>query len=100
MRVSFTADAKNDLRDIGDLIGADSPQRAKSFTRELVAIAGKIGEAPRAYPLVTNYEASELRRRVAGSYLIFFRIVGGSVSVLRILHGARDYERIFAQRRP
>jgi toxin ParE1/3/4 len=40
-----------------------------------------------------GYEDKGIRRRVHGNYLIFYRIAEAGVEVLRILHGAQDYER-------
>ena len=37
MRVSFTAEARNDLRSIAVFIAADSPDRAAQFASELEA---------------------------------------------------------------
>ena len=37
---------------------------------------------------------SGVRRHVYGNYLIFYTVVGRGVRVLRILHGARDVDRI------
>jgi toxin ParE1/3/4 len=33
-------------------------------------------------------------RRVHGDYLIFYRIGDSGIEVLRVLHGAQDYERV------
>lgn len=40
-----------------------------------------------------THESTGIRRRVHGSYLIFYRIGGDAVEILRILHGATEYER-------
>jgi toxin ParE1/3/4 len=100
VKVSFGVDAQADLRDISDIIATDSPRRATSFVRELVASARTIGDAPRGCPLVVGREADGIRRRVFGAYLIFYRIERDRIDVLRVLHGARDYERLLNQRRP
>ena len=68
--------------------------------RDLQASAEGIAYAPSGYPLVPRYENDGLRRRVAGSYLIFFRVKDDRISVVRILHGARDYDRILRRHRP
>jgi plasmid stabilization system protein ParE len=98
VKVSFAVEARNDLRDISDVIATDSPRRAITFARDLVAAAKTIADTPLGYPQVPGYEAQGLRRRVFGPYLIFYRIEDERVDVLRILHGARDYDRIL--RRP
>lgn len=92
MKVVLTAEALGDLEQIGDYIAGDSPVRARTFVAELVAAARKIGEIPRGFPLVPRFEHLGVRRRVHGSYLIFYRIEEDRVSILHVLHGARDYE--------
>lgn len=51
----------------------------------------RLGAMPRAFPLLPNREESGVRRRVHGSYLIFYKINAETVEVVHILHGARDY---------
>lgn len=92
MKVSLTREARNDLEGIADHIAADSPRRARSFVSELVEAARGIGRTPRAYPVVPRYAGVEIRRRVHGAYLIFYRVDVEVVTILHILHGARDYE--------
>ena len=47
---------------------------------------------PSSFPLVPRYERKGIRRRVHGAYQIFYRVDGELVHVIRVLHGARDYE--------
>lgn len=49
---------------------------------------------PNAYPFLTGYAAAGIRRRIHRDYLILYRVVRRTVEVLRILHGARDYEHL------
>lgn len=92
MKVVLTVEALSDLEQIGDYIARDNPVRARTFVAELVAAARKIGEIPQGFPLVPRYESRGVRRRVHGAYLIFYRLEDDHVSILHILHGARDYE--------
>ncbi|WP_347968191.1 type II toxin-antitoxin system RelE/ParE family toxin [Mesorhizobium sp. CC13] len=38
---------------------------------------------------------NDIRRRVHRDYLIFYRVNAERIEILRILHGAMDYERLF-----
>ena len=49
---------------------------------------------PSAFPLVPRYEHRGIRLRVSGNYLIFYRVEVDRVVIVRILHGARDYEAV------
>jgi plasmid stabilization system protein ParE len=44
--------------------------------------------------LVPRYEKHDIRHRVHGNYLIFYRVEAGKVIVIHILHGAMDYAKV------
>lgn len=92
MKVVLTDEALDDLRRIGDYIAQDNPVRALSFVRELLEKAREIGATPQGFAAVPRYAHLSVRRRVHGSYLIFYRVEEDRVSVIHILHGAQDYE--------
>jgi plasmid stabilization system protein ParE len=94
MIVVFTEEAEDDLEEIGDWIAKDNPPRAVSFVQELVSTCADLAEAPMAYPIVLRLKRFGVRRRVYGDYLIFYRVVGETVEISHILHGARDYDAI------
>jgi plasmid stabilization system protein ParE len=92
MRVVLSGEAKTDLREIGFFIARDNKIRARSFVRELQAKAHDVGNMPRAFPPIPRYEHHGIRRRPYRDYLILYRIEDSRISIVRILHGARDYE--------
>jgi len=92
MKVRLSAEARQDLIAIGDYIARDNPSRALSFVQELTDACANLADMPSSYPTVPRYELKGIRRRVRGNYQIFFRIDGDQVLVVRVLHGARDYE--------
>lgn len=67
-------------------------RRARSFVAELLGKAAELADMPRAFPVVPRYAHLDVRRRVHGSYSIFYRVVDERVTVIHVLHGARDYE--------
>lgn len=91
MKVRFTTEAKADMRQIGDYIARGSRRRALSFIDELEQKSLAIAASPKAFPLIPGYEWSGIRRRVYGSYLIFYQVEDGGIFILRILHGSTDY---------
>ena len=92
MKVVLTEEARSDLEQIADYIARNSPARAESFILELIAKARQLGELPSGFPLVPRYEHLGIRRRAHGNYAIFYRVETDRVSVIHILHSARDYE--------
>lgn len=94
MKVVVTASAIADLVAIGRYIQQDNPSRAVSFVAELESRCTQLSDMAKAFPLVPRHGDSGIRRRAYRDYLIFYRIVGDTVEVLHVLHGALDYERI------
>ncbi|WP_454887911.1 type II toxin-antitoxin system RelE/ParE family toxin [Sphingomonas oryzagri] len=94
MRVEISAEAERDLESIGDHIARDHPARAITFLRELRLKCLSLADLPHGFPLVHRYEHLDIRRRLHGNYLIFYRAEAERIVVLHILHGAMDYARI------
>lgn len=100
MKVVITDTAIEDLQAIGDYIAERHPARSESFIEELLQRCERLGDTPRAWPLVPRYERYGIRRRVFGDYLIFYRIAEDAVEVVHVLHGARDYEPLLFPEKP
>jgi toxin ParE1/3/4 len=94
MKIKFSLAALRDLMDIGEHISITNRRRAETFTLELEAAAVSIAEMPLAFPLVPRAENVRLRRKRHRRYLIFYVAGEAGVEIIRILHGARDYERV------
>ena len=94
MKVRFSAKAKSDLLGIGLWIAQDNPLRAEFFVDELENSCARLADAPSAFPLLPGHEISGIRRRPHGSYLVLYVVGIEAVEIVRILHGARDYEAI------
>lgn len=92
MKVIFTAGAIRDLQDIAEYIALDNPRRARTFVRELANKARDIGQNPNGFQSVSRYRDLGVRRRVYGSYLIYYRLFPSHVSITHFLHGARDLD--------
>jgi toxin ParE1/3/4 len=89
MRLIITPLAEQDLEAMGDYIAADNPTRAVSFIRELRAQCQRIASNPPGYRL--RPELGDDNRACAhGSYVIFFVATPEEVTIIRVLHGARD----------
>jgi toxin ParE1/3/4 len=97
MTVVFTYRAEADLEAIGDWIAQDNPSRAISFVQDIRRACLSLADTPRISPLVSGFEDRGIRRRTYRGYLIFHRLVGDVIEIMRIIHGARDYEAILSQ---
>lgn len=49
---------------------------------------------PHAYPLVPRYAHLGVRRCVVRDYLIFYRVQSNLLEIIRIIHGAQDYDKL------
>jgi len=93
-RIVHSQPARNDLRDIWLWIAHDSVDAADRFldridwTVRLIADRPELGEPQ-------NDLRQGLRRFVVGRYLIFFERTSDGIRVVRILHGARQWETEF-----
>ena len=89
MQLLITPLAAFDLEEIGDNIAQDNPVRAGTFVAELRAHCEKICLNHAGYR--RRPELSEgLRSCAHGNYVIFFESTTEQVTIVRILHGARD----------
>jgi toxin ParE1/3/4 len=94
MKVTLSREAIEDLVRIGDHIFPSNPIRADTFVTELEDKCLQLAEMPFAFSKVPHSSTSHIRRRPHGNYLIFYEILDAELVVLRILHGAQDYESI------
>ena len=93
-QVLHTPEAEDDLMEFWLYIALDNPDAAD---RVLDAIEQK------AQYLLTHPElggkrdelAAGLRSLIVGSHIVFYRIFGNDIEIARVLHGARDIERLF-----
>jgi toxin ParE1/3/4 len=100
--ILLDARAVQDLEEQADYIAADSLPSSVRFAQAVQAAFEQIRELPhigriRAFP---NPRLAGIRQwRVPGfeNYLIFYRPIEDGIEVLRVLHGARDVERLFTE---
>jgi toxin ParE1/3/4 len=94
MQLLITPLAARDLEEIADYIALDNPNRAGSFVAELRAHCQKICLNPLGYRRRPEL-SDNLRSCAHGKYVIFFESTTQQVTIIRILHGARDIPDIF-----
>ena len=94
----ITSDARQNIKDIGWYLEERNPAAARRFvqaieeTAEMLCNNPDLGERLRADP------TGQIRyRTISGfrNYLIFYRRVEDILEIVRILHGAQDYEQFF-----
>ena len=94
--VVYTPEARADLREIALRIADRNPTRAFTYVDEVEATCLRIGEFPHAWPPRPQWGDS-IRITIHGNYVIVHRVRDETVQVLRIVHGARDLDALFAE---
>jgi toxin ParE1/3/4 len=92
VQVIFSPAAQRDLFDIAQRIAVDNPARAETFTDELRERCLDLANMPLAFQVIGRYRRLAIRRRPYRRYLIFYRTTKDVVEIVRVLHGARDYD--------
>ncbi len=92
--VMFSPKSRQDLLDIGDYIAQDSRANAQRFVGKLIEQCRRIGRAPLGYVSREDF-APGLRMAALGSFVIFFRVLDGTVRIERVLHGGRNLPMLF-----
>ena len=86
--------ANSDLIEIWSYIADDSVANADAFIDELYEtmqlLADKPGSGRRREELAPGIQSFPF-----GRYIIFYRVVNSAIEIVRVLHGARDIERLF-----
>lgn len=92
----LTFQAVKDLEEIHDFIAEDNPKIALSFINSIEGKCETLASSPEIGRKRDNL-APELRSFPYRSYVIFYRHKKSVIEIIRILHGARDIEAIFAE---
>lgn len=95
--VRFTQPAADDLYEISRYISEDlhEPQTARALVQRIQKAVYELAELPMRHAIVTDERLAALgiRKMPVESYLVFYTVTEGtqSVTVLRILHGRREW---------
>lgn len=94
-KVVISAVAQDDLDGIWLHIATDSPANADQFIDRLIDVASStLGTAPLAGRAREEFGAG-LRSLPVENYTVFYRVKGSAVEIVRIVHGARDFDSLF-----
>jgi toxin ParE1/3/4 len=94
-RPFFSPSSKRDLREILEFIAHDKPGAALRHVERLE-------EACRMLAKNSMLGASRedllpgLREWAIGKYVIFYRLTSDGIDVVRVVHGSRDFDKLFS----
>lgn len=89
--------AKDDVDEITSYVHQDSPTAAKRVRSRLREEMARLAEFPGIGHARAEVPDPSLRFWRVYSYLIVYRVATKPLQVIRVLHGARDLNRIFGQ---
>ena len=95
-RIKIAETAGDDLEDIWEHVAQSNPEAARKLIKE---ITGKF-KLLRDHPHIGREEKrllGTLRGFPISSYIIFYKPFDNGVEILRILHAARDIEKILGR---
>ena len=93
-QIKWSLTASYDLQEIEDYIARDSPLYAVRVTNRIVEAVERLEEFPRSGRIVPEYGNASLREVIEGSYRIVYTWGDEVITVLRVVHAARDFERV------
>jgi toxin ParE1/3/4 len=93
MNVHWTDTARQHLDAIHRYIAHDSPAYAKRMVDRLTRRSRQIAEFPLSGRMIPEYEMTQIREVVEGSYRIIYYIKPGQIDVLAVIHGAQEVPR-------
>lgn len=92
--VRWALTAEEDLQAIENFIAKDSVLHAVNFIDRLIAVAAQLAVSPRLGRVVPEFNREDLRELLFRAYRIVYQVRGETVTVLRVVHGARDLVRL------
>jgi len=95
--VAFLQEALDDLEEIILYIAQDSRQAALRMHNKITEKANDLSVFPKRGRLVPDKKMSEAGYRMLGAkpYIVFYRVIGHTVFIYRVLHGATNYPLLY-----
>jgi plasmid stabilization system protein ParE len=95
--IRFLQEALDDLEEIVLYIARDSPKAATALQGKIMEKTGELAIFPKRGRPVPDEKMSRAGYRMLGikPYIAFYRVIGGSVFIYRVLHGASNYPLLY-----
>jgi toxin ParE1/3/4 len=89
VKIFWTRQAQDDLREIRAFIARDAPITAASFVHRLRRSVDRLRTYPMSGPVVPEIDNPEIREVICGHYRLIYRFTNDKVEILTVFHGAR-----------
>lgn len=93
-QIKRSRDALRDLTSIVEYIAEENPSAAERWLLAIEELFKLMAAYPGMGELVATRRFGQVRRRSFGAYVIYARERSDGIFIVRVLHGARDQERL------
>jgi plasmid stabilization system protein ParE len=90
-RVIFSATASENIVDIAEWIGAESPVAASKVAEEVISKAESLDEMAERGRRLKDVDGIETRQILAFNYRIIYQIYQSEVVIMTIVHTSQDF---------
>lgn len=87
MRVRWTSEARDNLRQIGRYIARDNPVAARQFVHRLRQRVRNGAAMPWSGRKVPELDRDDVREWIEGNYRIVYRLSGSTLAILSVFEG-------------
>jgi toxin ParE1/3/4 len=84
--------AEQDLTEIAEFISQDNVQAAHKVLTRIEHVLDLLMQRPFLGPPVTKPKRAGLRKMTVVPYILFYRVSGDDLQLLRVLHSSRDLD--------
>ena len=95
-QIRWSITAADDVEQIEVYVARDSVAYAVRLTNGIMDAVEKLAEFPNLGRLVPEFQREDLRELVHRAYRIVYLYADDVVTVVRVVHGARDLHHLFA----
>ena len=89
MKVKFTPSARAQFLDSLEYIRQDSPTAARQFREKAESVLRRLEKFPESGRSIPEFPGLPHRESIVGPYRFFYRVVGQTVWVVAVWHGAQ-----------
>lgn len=90
VKLAWSPEARDDLKQIYAYIAADDVRAAKRFVTKIKQWAQRLVEQPEIGRVVPDLDQPDLRERILESYHIIYRRQASRVEIVTIWHSAQE----------
>lgn len=90
MKIVWTEQAFERLREISDYIAFDSPEVASKFIDTLIQRGESLSNFPKSGRVVPEIDAEDIREIIEGNYRLVYRLKKNAIEILTIFESRRE----------